>query len=534
MRRIVFVLLACASTATKTTEHRSAFAALEVVEAIYNVINTAVVSGAAGVDAATDTGVHMLNGYADMLLEHADISSRLFEDIELALRMLRTRHDVFRADLDIAIAHARQTAESYFKWLYVNPTTPVSENSWLSYLGVTEPFFQRMLEVAYTTPTGIKHDPSRKRTGPLRTFDTADLLALSLRWMRGTDDAEGLSAQWRVLPGNFGRHRDAAATLLNEVLRAMPEADVYIPSKAVQELYADCLARSDSDVFLSDETFASVKPIGLIDAYPVSVPEFGGRYCQAMFMNVKYGGHCVLNVKAMAPDGTCFFANVNVPGGFSEWTSAQPIVNLLRNKTLFIDGAVLIGDSLYRVKSAADVLLAVPKVREAVSEPTSLSFGGSICTISGLSQPLLRPTMAPLVLQLLLFLLSPLFSSQIDAFYHGDFAMIAECASFAYCRRQVVELGMGEDKSIKSRRFGLLKLPRNANIRKMMCENIVMLNNARTRWGAFPKSPAIAIISRETVFDTLLRSPSATILFPVFVTRAQIRTIFAFICCRHA
>ena len=72
---------------------------------------------------------------------------------------------------------------------------------------------------------------------------------------------------------------------------------------------------------------------------------------------------------------------------------------------------------------------------------------------------------------------------------------------------------MGEDKSIKSRRFGLLKLPRNANIRKMMCENIVMLNNARTRWGA---------------------SPSATILFPVFVTRAQIRTIFAFICCRHA
>ena len=39
MRRIVFVLLACASTATKTTEHRSAFAALEVVEAIYNVIN---------------------------------------------------------------------------------------------------------------------------------------------------------------------------------------------------------------------------------------------------------------------------------------------------------------------------------------------------------------------------------------------------------------------------------------------------------------------------------------------------------------
>ena len=127
MRRIVFVLLACASTATKTTEHRSAFAALEVVEAIYNVINTAVVSGAAGVDAATDTGVHMLNGYADMLLEHADISSRLFEDIELALRMLRTRHEVFRADLDIAIAHARQTAESYFKWLYVNPRRARSE-----------------------------------------------------------------------------------------------------------------------------------------------------------------------------------------------------------------------------------------------------------------------------------------------------------------------------------------------------------------------------------------------------------------------
>ena len=71
-------------------------------------------------------------------------------------------------------------------------------------------------------------------------------------------------------------------------------------------------------------------------------------------------------MKAIAPDGTCFFANVNIPGGSSEWTAAQPIIEQLRNKSLFIDGAVLIGDSLYRVKKAADVLLAVPKVREAV------------------------------------------------------------------------------------------------------------------------------------------------------------------------
>ena len=256
--------------------------------------------------------------------------------------------------------------ESATFWLYVNPTKSVSENLWLPYLGVTEPFFQRMLEVAYTTPTGMKHDPRRKRTGPIRTFDTADLLALGLRWIHSTDDAEGLSAQWRVLPGNFGRQRNAAATLLNEVLKMMPEADVHTPSKEVQRLYADCLARSIDDVYLSDETFSTVKPIGLIDAYPISVPEFGGRYCQAMFMNVKYGGHCVLNVKAIAPDGTCFFANVNIPGGSSEWTAAQPIIEQLRNKSLFIDGAVLIGDSLYRVKKAADVLLAVPKVREAV------------------------------------------------------------------------------------------------------------------------------------------------------------------------
>ena len=75
--------------------------------------------------------------------------------------------------------------------------------------------------------------------------------------------------------------------------------------------------------------------------------------------------------------------------------------------------------------------------------------------------------------------------SQVDAFYHGDFAMIAECATFAYFRRQCVELGMGEDKSIKSRRFGLMKLPKDAEIRRLMCENIVMLNNARTRWGAY-------------------------------------------------
>lgn len=366
MRCLLVFLLACAGTATKSTEHGSAPEALEVVEAIYNVINTVVIDGLAGSDPATDTGIHALSGYADILLRLSDVSSHLFEDIELALRLLRTRHDVFRADLDIAIEHARAKAESYFKWLYVNPTKSVSENSWLSYLGVTEPFFQRMLEVAYTTPTGMKHDPRRERTGPIRTFDTADLLALGLRWIRGTDDAEGLSAQWRVLPGHFGRHRNAAATLLNEVLKMMPEADVYTPSKEVQRLYADCLARSDDDVYLSDETFSTVKPIGLIDAYPISVPEFGGRYCQAMFMNVKYGGHCVLNVKAIAPDGTCFFATVNIPGGSSEWTAAQPIIEQLRNKTLFIDGAVLIGDSLYRVKKAADVLLAVPKVREAV------------------------------------------------------------------------------------------------------------------------------------------------------------------------
>ena len=80
----------------------------------------------------------MLNGYADMPLVHADISSRLFEDIELALRCAcATRYSA--RNLDIAIVHARQKAESYFKWLYVHPTTSVSENSWLSYLGVTEP-----------------------------------------------------------------------------------------------------------------------------------------------------------------------------------------------------------------------------------------------------------------------------------------------------------------------------------------------------------------------------------------------------------
>jgi hypothetical protein len=61
--------------------------------------------------------------------------------------------------------------------------------------------------------------------------------------------------------------------------------------------------------------------------------------------------------------------------------------------------------------------------------------------------------------------------------------MIAECASFAYCRRQVVELGMGEDKGIKSKRFAQCKLPEDAMLRQMMCENTVMLNNARVRWG---------------------------------------------------
>jgi hypothetical protein len=337
------------------------------------VINTLIIDGGSA-DPYTDVIIHALNGYADLLRYGAGVSPGLHENIEHALRNLRTRHEVFRLDLDIAIAHAKEQAQSYFKWLYVNPGKPVSENSWFSYFGVPSLFFKRCLEVAKTTPTGMKHDPSQRRTGPFRTLDLEDLLALAFRWMRGTDDAEGLSAQWRILPGKFGRHRDEAARLLNEVLKAMPEADVYMPSKAVQKLYADCLAQSDDDVRLSDETFEVIKPIGLIDAYPISVPEFGGSFSQAMFMNVKYGGHCVLNVKAMGPDGICFWANVNVPGGFSEWTSAQPLVHIMRNKTLCIPGAVLIGDSLYRVKKAADVFLAVPKVREDVSEREAAMF----------------------------------------------------------------------------------------------------------------------------------------------------------------
>ena len=118
MRCLLVFLLACAGTATKTTEHGSAPEALDVVEAIYNVINTVVIDGLAGSDPATDTGINALSGYADILLRLSDVSSHLFEDIELALRLLRTRHDVFRADLDIAIEHARAKAESYFKWLY--------------------------------------------------------------------------------------------------------------------------------------------------------------------------------------------------------------------------------------------------------------------------------------------------------------------------------------------------------------------------------------------------------------------------------
>ena len=373
MRGLLLLILAIGATlASKSSHHRSVFYNLEVAESIETAID--IVLRAGPVDAGTETAIHALNGYVEILLNQADAGTVHYEDIELALRHLRVRYDVSRADLDIAIAHAGQAAESYFNWLYINPATSVSDSSWLSYLGVTQALYNRMLDVAYTTPTGITHDPSRKidpttgrrRPGPTHTFDTADLLALALRWIRGTDDAEGLSAQWRVLPGKFGRHRDQAATLLNEVLKAMPEAAVHMPSLAVQKLYAECLARSDDDIRLSDATFATIKPIGLIDAYPISVPEFGGRYCQASFMNVKYGGHCVLNVKAVGPDGICFMANVNVPGGDSEWTAAQPIVAVLRNKSLTIEGGVLIGDSLYRVKAASDVFLAVPKIIEEV------------------------------------------------------------------------------------------------------------------------------------------------------------------------
>jgi hypothetical protein len=42
---------------------------------------------------------------------------------------------------------------------------------------------------------------------------------------------------------------------------------------------------------------------------------------------------------------------------------------------------------------------------------------------------------------------------------------------------------MGEDKGIKSKRFAQCKLPEDAMLRQMMCENTVMLNNARVRWG---------------------------------------------------
>ena len=53
-----------------------------------------------------------------------------------------------RTDLDIAINHAKHEAESYFKTAYINPGEPISDGAWLSYLGVTEGIFRRMLEVA--------------------------------------------------------------------------------------------------------------------------------------------------------------------------------------------------------------------------------------------------------------------------------------------------------------------------------------------------------------------------------------------------
>jgi hypothetical protein len=365
-RFLLFMLAWTTASSSKTSAFRSVVDALDVVDALEDVITTVMHNNDVPVDAQTLVLLDDLSRYASRLLSLASTGADTYEGIVDSLALLRTRYEVRRADLDNAINNAGYAAESHFKFMLYNPPTTFDGN-WLSYLGVTQDVYNRLLGAALTTPTGIKHDPSRMHRGRHFTFDTPDLLALALRWARSTDDFEGLAAQWRVLPGNFGRHRNEAAKLLNEALKSMPEADVVMPSKDVQILYAYCLAQSDDDVRLTNKTYTLIKPIGLIDAYPVSVPEFGGRYCQASFMNVKYGGHCILNVKAISPDGLCFWANVNIPGGSSEWTAAQPVVSILRDPDVAIPGACLIGDSLYRVKKAGDVFLAVPKAVEDVS-----------------------------------------------------------------------------------------------------------------------------------------------------------------------
>jgi hypothetical protein len=137
--RFVFLLLLAFSSATKKLDLRTAFRSLDLVAAIHN-INEAILLGGP-VDEDTTQTLLMLGRYQETLLMHADDITNSYEEVDLALRGIRTRYDVSRADLDIAINHAKHEAESYFKWAYINPGEFISDGAWLSYLGVTEGIF---------------------------------------------------------------------------------------------------------------------------------------------------------------------------------------------------------------------------------------------------------------------------------------------------------------------------------------------------------------------------------------------------------
>ena len=185
------------------------------------------------------------------------------------------------------------------------------------------------------------HRRTQRRAGAPSMLDAYAVIALTITYFATTAQAKTLELIFGVGHTVVGRSIAAGIDKLSDALKRMPQAAIRFPNHSKQRLWARMVRDTYGPGPYPERCF-----FGFVDGLRMTIMEPGDADEQQLFYNGWTRTVNIVNVLAFAPTGEIWFAIINLPGTYNDYTAASDLFERLHTDAR-LPGYAILGDSAF-------------------------------------------------------------------------------------------------------------------------------------------------------------------------------------------